>query len=63
MHGPTSLLPPSLNAPASAQQAGSSEVCRSYTSMKTLLGQQRQVSGLACRDTNGQWQIITELPD
>lgn len=62
MHGPTSLLPPSPNAPASAQ-AGSSEVCRSYTSTKTLLGQQRQVSGLACRDTNGQWQIITELPD
>jgi hypothetical protein len=62
MHGPTSLLPPSPNAPASAQ-AGSSEVCRSYTSTKTLLGQRRQVSGLACRDTNGQWQIITELPD
>jgi hypothetical protein len=58
VHGPTNLLPASDKAPGA-----SSEVCRSYTSTKSLLGQARRVSGLACRDGNGGWQIITELPD
>ena len=66
VHGPTSLLPSSAtrtSAAAAAQTGNTGEVCRSYTSTKTLLGQVRRVNGLACRDTNGQWQIITELPD
>ncbi len=60
-HGPTSLLLPSNRRPTPEQSAANSEVCRSYTATKTLLGQPRQVNGLACRDGKGGWQIITEL--
>jgi len=61
-HGPTMLLSSSRRA-AAEPSASSNEVCRSYTATKTLLGQPRQVNGLACRDGNGGWQIITELSD
>jgi len=67
LHGPTSLLPPSpvvqTSAAATTSGAPPTEVCRSYTAMKTLLGQSRPVSGVTCRGPDGQWHIITELPN
>jgi surface antigen len=48
-------------SPSSAGEAAG-DACRNYTATKTLLGQPRQVSGLACREPNGQWQIISEMP-
>jgi hypothetical protein len=67
LHGPTSLLPPSpvVQTSAAATKSGAppTEVCRSYTAMKTLLGQSRPVSGVTCRGPDGQWHIITELPN
>ncbi len=62
LHGPTSLTPTKASAAPSPGSAGAGEACHSYTATRTLLGQPRQVSGLACRDSNGQWQIISELP-
>jgi hypothetical protein len=72
LHAPTSLTPvwtkASTAAPPAAAAAGTpaasanGEACHSYTATRTLLGQPRQVSGLACRDGSGQWQIISELP-
>jgi hypothetical protein len=62
LHGPTSLLPPTAMA-AATPPAPATEVCRAYTSMKTLLGQSRAVSGVTCRGQDGQWHIITELPN
>jgi surface antigen len=62
LHGPTSLTPTKASAAPSPGSAGGGEACHSYTATRTLLGQPRQVSGLACRDSNGQWQIISELP-
>jgi hypothetical protein len=72
LHAPTSLTPvwtrasttaaPAAAAPAPAGASANGDTCHSYTATRTLLGQPRQVSGLACRDGNGQWQIISELP-
>jgi hypothetical protein len=62
LHGPTSLLP-STSMAAANPAAPPTEVCRAYTSMKTLLGQSRPVSGVTCRGQDGQWHIITELPN
>jgi hypothetical protein len=64
LHAPTSLTPVWTRASAAAEAANGSsgEACHTYTATRTLLGQSRQVSGLACRDGNGQWQIISELP-
>jgi hypothetical protein len=62
LHGPTSLLP-STSVATATPPAPPIEVCRAYTSMKTLLGQPRPVSGVTCRGQDGQWHIITELPN
>jgi hypothetical protein len=63
LHAPTNLTPVRTQASASAPPANATDqACHSYTATRTLLGQPRQVSGLACRDGSGQWQIISELP-
>jgi hypothetical protein len=63
LHPPTNLTPVRTQASASAPPANATDqACHSYTATRTLLGQPRQVSGLACRDGSGQWQIISELP-
>jgi surface antigen len=56
-------LLPSTSVAAATPPAPPIEVCRAYTSMKTLLGQPRPVSGVTCRGQDGQWHIITELPN
>jgi hypothetical protein len=62
LHGPTNLLP-SASVASATSPAPPMEVCRAYTSTKTLLGQPRPVSGVTCRGQDGQWHIITELPN
>jgi len=58
--GPTKLAP--VWSTVSASGGAASDTCRNYTATRTLLGQPRQVGGVACREPNGQWQIISELP-
>lgn len=67
LHPPTNLTPvwtkaSTASAAAAASNGSIGDSCHNYTATRTLLGQPRQVSGLACRDGNGQWQIISELP-
>jgi hypothetical protein len=34
--------------------------CRPYTSTTSLMGQERRVSGLACRLPDGRWKLVSE---
>jgi hypothetical protein len=36
--------------------------CRPYTAESTIMGQPRVVSGLACRQPDGRWKLVTEQP-
>lgn len=36
--------------------------CRPYTSDTTLMGQRVPVRGMACRETDGRWHLVSELP-
>jgi hypothetical protein len=36
--------------------------CRPYTSTTTLSGREAEVQGIACRDRDGQWHLVSETP-
>lgn len=65
---PTSLMPTAdasmahTPTPPASEQNANSGPCRIYSSEKTVLGQPREVNGLACRSNVGVWEIITENP-
>jgi hypothetical protein len=75
---PTSLLPSSSRAAAAQatadnglpqgaslgnqSEAADGRVCRIYNSTKTVLGRPQQVTGLACKGSDGRWQLVTEAP-
>ena len=42
--------------------AGSQRECRPYTSSTTLTGRAVAVQGIACRDGDGQWRLVSEAP-
>jgi hypothetical protein len=50
------------SAGSSAQAGTDTSDCRPYTSMTSLMGQQRQVSGIACRQPDGRWKLMSEMP-
>lgn len=52
-------------APAQPQMASASanqRECRPYTSERTLTGRGLPVQGIACRDADGQWRLVSEAP-
>ncbi|HKW54521.1 MAG TPA: hypothetical protein VJO12_12575, partial [Stellaceae bacterium] len=53
-------LPVPAATPASAD-AGNRE-CRPYTSSTTLTGRGLRVEGIACRGSDGQWRLVSEVP-
>jgi hypothetical protein len=42
--------------------AGSSPECRPYVADTTITGAAKPVSGLACRQPDGRWKLVTERP-
>jgi hypothetical protein len=53
------------SAPAQPQMASASanqRECRPYTSERTLTGRGLPVQGIACRDADGQWRLVSEAP-
>jgi surface antigen len=48
-------------APVAAAAVGQRE-CRPYTSSTTLSGRSITVQGIACRDGDGQWRLVSEVP-
>lgn len=48
------------SAPPGAAAAG--RECRPYTSSTTLSGRAVAVQGIACRDGDGQWRLVSEVP-
>jgi hypothetical protein len=53
--------PPPAAAQATATEASNRE-CRPYTSSTTLTGRGLRVEGIACRGTDGQWRLVSEVP-
>jgi len=47
--------------PAAAADANTRE-CRPYTSSTTLTGRGLRVEGIACRGSDGQWRLVSEVP-
>jgi hypothetical protein len=47
-------------APARAPANAEGRECRPYTSTTSLMGQERRVSGLACRLPDGRWKLVSE---
>jgi hypothetical protein len=50
------------SAAALAQPAAVQRECRPYTSSTTLTGRAVTVQGIACRDGDGQWHLVSEVP-
>jgi hypothetical protein len=48
--------------PATAAVADKARECRPYTSSTTLTGRGLRVEGIACRGTDGQWRLVSEVP-
>ncbi len=46
--------------PAAAEP--STRECRPYTSSTTLTGRGLRVEGIACRGSDGQWRLVSEVP-
>jgi hypothetical protein len=61
-------LPPleTASAPAASATEGSGASgggeCRPYTAETSIMGQPRVVSGVACRQPDGRWKLVTEQP-
>jgi hypothetical protein len=58
-------LPPAAagsgnSVPARAPATADGRECRPYTSTTSLMGQERRVSGLACRLPDGRWKLVSE---
>ena len=49
-------------APAAASAATPQRECRPYTSTTTLTGNAVPVQGIACREGDGPWRLVSELP-
>lgn len=47
---------------AAASAATPQRECRPYTSTTTLTGNAVPVQGIACRDGNGPWRLVSEVP-
>ncbi len=45
-----------------AQAAADRRDCRPYTADTTLTGRSVAVQGMACRDSDGQWRLVSEVP-
>jgi hypothetical protein len=61
--GEPAVPPPGGSSAAPrAQPASEQRECRPYTSSTTLTGQSVTVQGIACRDGNGQWHLVSEVP-
>jgi hypothetical protein len=50
--------------PAAAAEAPASDQheCRPYTAETTLTGRNVAVQGMACRDSDGKWRLVSEVP-
>src|SRR5229473_4092695 len=49
-------------APSPAAAEPSTRECRPYTSSTTLTGRGLRVEGIACRGSDGQWRLVSEVP-
>jgi hypothetical protein len=49
-------------ATAAAASGRSAAECRPYVADTTITGSARPVSGLACRQPDGRWKLVTERP-
>jgi surface antigen len=56
-----SNAPPAPTAAAAAADSTTRE-CRPYTSSTTLTGRGLRVEGIACRGSDGQWRLVSEVP-
>ncbi len=49
-------------SPTAPEMAGEQRECRPYTANSTLTGKGVAVQGIACRDSDGQWRLVSEVP-
>ena len=49
-------------SPIEQEAAGGRRECRPYTANSTLAGNGIAVQGIACRDGDGQWRLVSEVP-
>jgi hypothetical protein len=48
--------------PILAADGSGNQACRPYSSETTVTGLPLPVRGLACRDADGHWQLVSEVP-
>jgi hypothetical protein len=60
--GSTTPSPGAVPSPVVAASGGG-QTCQPYRADATVTGLPEPVRGLACRDVDGHWQIVSEVPD
>jgi hypothetical protein len=57
---PIPLVPRQPPERLSGSTTPTSRECRPYTGTTTLSGREAPVQGMACRDSDGQWHLVSE---
>ncbi len=55
--------PPMVISQVSSAISGDDPDCREYTALATIAGEQQQIIGRACRQTDGSWRIVEGTPE